>query len=397
MADTSELAATPPQAGGPPTAAGAPPGSPSASTPPASPAIRWRTRCASRPTWAFRAVELLAFEGAAHSQGELCGVWFNDLDTAGGTACSACWSRSPALAARAVHRRAAAHVQQAHPRVRDGAGTGDDRPGGVHRRGRDRDARQPAQHAPLGAVLAGAAGRLSPPGGLRAGARRRGHTGRRDGLPGGCAHLRPAGTGDRAPGGRRHDRRRARAGVRPERALGDARGRGRAERPPRVPAHGARGAGGALPHPRRPPGGLPRPPCARELGRQRGHRLSAPGGAGRPIGLRRTVDSGTGGARPRSGAACGRATTLAPCPLDRRSERESPRAPGSLQQPARPVRGQVRFRLSRSVPLARRSLVPARTCYQGRAPRYPLYCDGPATGTVTARRLHPVWQGHRWG
>jgi len=31
----------------------------------------------------FQAVELLAFEGAMHSQGELCGVWFNDLDTAG--------------------------------------------------------------------------------------------------------------------------------------------------------------------------------------------------------------------------------------------------------------------------------------------------------------------------
>ncbi|HEX2037593.1 MAG TPA: sugar phosphate isomerase/epimerase family protein [Chloroflexota bacterium] len=31
----------------------------------------------------FRAVELLAFEGASHSQGDLCGVWFNDLDTAG--------------------------------------------------------------------------------------------------------------------------------------------------------------------------------------------------------------------------------------------------------------------------------------------------------------------------
>lgn len=29
------------------------------------------------------AVELLAYEGATHSQGELCGVWFNDLDTAG--------------------------------------------------------------------------------------------------------------------------------------------------------------------------------------------------------------------------------------------------------------------------------------------------------------------------
>ena len=31
----------------------------------------------------FQAVELLAFEGATHSQGELCGVWFRDLDTAG--------------------------------------------------------------------------------------------------------------------------------------------------------------------------------------------------------------------------------------------------------------------------------------------------------------------------
>ena len=31
----------------------------------------------------FRAVELLAFEGATHSQGELAGVWFHDLDTAG--------------------------------------------------------------------------------------------------------------------------------------------------------------------------------------------------------------------------------------------------------------------------------------------------------------------------
>ena len=31
----------------------------------------------------FQAVELLAFEGASHSQGELCGVWFRDLDTAG--------------------------------------------------------------------------------------------------------------------------------------------------------------------------------------------------------------------------------------------------------------------------------------------------------------------------
>ncbi|HEU5315998.1 MAG TPA: TIM barrel protein, partial [Chloroflexota bacterium] len=30
----------------------------------------------------FQAVELLAFEGATHSQGELCGVWFHDLDTA---------------------------------------------------------------------------------------------------------------------------------------------------------------------------------------------------------------------------------------------------------------------------------------------------------------------------
>ena len=29
------------------------------------------------------AVELLAYEGATHSQGELCGVWFHDLDTAG--------------------------------------------------------------------------------------------------------------------------------------------------------------------------------------------------------------------------------------------------------------------------------------------------------------------------
>ena len=31
----------------------------------------------------FQAVELLAFEGARHSQGELCGVWFHDLDSAG--------------------------------------------------------------------------------------------------------------------------------------------------------------------------------------------------------------------------------------------------------------------------------------------------------------------------
>ena len=31
----------------------------------------------------FTAIELLAYEGATHSQGELCGVWFNDLDTAG--------------------------------------------------------------------------------------------------------------------------------------------------------------------------------------------------------------------------------------------------------------------------------------------------------------------------
>jgi sugar phosphate isomerase/epimerase len=31
----------------------------------------------------FRAVELLAFEGAVHSQGDLAGVWFNDLDTPG--------------------------------------------------------------------------------------------------------------------------------------------------------------------------------------------------------------------------------------------------------------------------------------------------------------------------
>jgi sugar phosphate isomerase/epimerase len=31
----------------------------------------------------FGAVELLAFEGASHSQGELCGVWFRDLDAAG--------------------------------------------------------------------------------------------------------------------------------------------------------------------------------------------------------------------------------------------------------------------------------------------------------------------------
>lgn len=31
----------------------------------------------------FIAVELLAFEGATHSQGELSGVWFHDLDTAG--------------------------------------------------------------------------------------------------------------------------------------------------------------------------------------------------------------------------------------------------------------------------------------------------------------------------
>jgi len=31
----------------------------------------------------FQAVELLAFEGATHSQGELAGIWFNDLDTAG--------------------------------------------------------------------------------------------------------------------------------------------------------------------------------------------------------------------------------------------------------------------------------------------------------------------------
>lgn len=30
----------------------------------------------------FQGVELLAFEGATHSQGELCGVWFHDLDTA---------------------------------------------------------------------------------------------------------------------------------------------------------------------------------------------------------------------------------------------------------------------------------------------------------------------------
>ena len=29
------------------------------------------------------AVELLAYEGATHSQGELCGVWFHDLDSAG--------------------------------------------------------------------------------------------------------------------------------------------------------------------------------------------------------------------------------------------------------------------------------------------------------------------------
>jgi sugar phosphate isomerase/epimerase len=31
----------------------------------------------------FQAVELLAFEGATHSQGNLCGVWFDDLDAAG--------------------------------------------------------------------------------------------------------------------------------------------------------------------------------------------------------------------------------------------------------------------------------------------------------------------------
>jgi sugar phosphate isomerase/epimerase len=31
----------------------------------------------------FTAVELLAYEGATHSQGELCGVWFHDLDAAG--------------------------------------------------------------------------------------------------------------------------------------------------------------------------------------------------------------------------------------------------------------------------------------------------------------------------
>ena len=29
----------------------------------------------------FQAVELLAYDGATHSQGELCGVWFHDLDT----------------------------------------------------------------------------------------------------------------------------------------------------------------------------------------------------------------------------------------------------------------------------------------------------------------------------
>jgi sugar phosphate isomerase/epimerase len=31
----------------------------------------------------FGAVELLAYEGASHSQGQLCGVWFHDLGTAG--------------------------------------------------------------------------------------------------------------------------------------------------------------------------------------------------------------------------------------------------------------------------------------------------------------------------
>jgi sugar phosphate isomerase/epimerase len=31
----------------------------------------------------FQAVELLAYEGATHSQGDLPGLWFNDLDTAG--------------------------------------------------------------------------------------------------------------------------------------------------------------------------------------------------------------------------------------------------------------------------------------------------------------------------
>ena len=31
----------------------------------------------------FEAVELLAYEGATHSQGKLAGVWFHDLDTAG--------------------------------------------------------------------------------------------------------------------------------------------------------------------------------------------------------------------------------------------------------------------------------------------------------------------------
>jgi sugar phosphate isomerase/epimerase len=34
-------------------------------------------------TLGFQAVELLAYEGATHSQGDLPGVWFDDLDTAG--------------------------------------------------------------------------------------------------------------------------------------------------------------------------------------------------------------------------------------------------------------------------------------------------------------------------
>ena len=263
--------------------------------------MRWRRRCASRPTWVSGRWSCSRSRGRCTAGGAVRGLVQRPRHRGQGPPAAPAGAVPPALAARAVHRRAAAHLQQAHARVRDGASTGDDRPGGVLGAGAIATHANRRNTLPLArsgrscwtSIAASGTTRWRTAAGSRWASRRA--TGR-------CADLRPAGTGDRAPGDRRHDRRRARAGVRPERALGDARGRGRAERPPRVPADDARGAGGALPHPRRASGGLPRPPRAREPGRQRGRRLSAPGGAESPVGLRRTVDFGAGGARPRSGA-----------------------------------------------------------------------------------------------
>src|SRR5688500_9649469 len=78
-----EPAVTRPHASGPSTVAGAPPGFTLGVNTASLAGYALEEALRTAADLGFRAVELLAFEGAAHSQGELCGVWFNDLDTAG--------------------------------------------------------------------------------------------------------------------------------------------------------------------------------------------------------------------------------------------------------------------------------------------------------------------------